>query len=48
MDPVERGGEVAVHLRDLHEASIPGTLPGATDFAAWTRQIDKIDRSWRD
>ena len=39
---------VAVHLRDLHEASIPGTLPGATDFAAWTRQIDKIDRSWRD
>ena len=39
---------VAVHLRDLHEGGIPGTLPGATDFAAWTRQIDKIDRSWRD
>ncbi len=39
---------VAVHLRDLHEGSIPGTLPGATDFAAWTRAIDKIDRSWRD
>lgn len=39
---------VAVHLRDLHEASVPGTLPGATDFAAWTRQIDRIDRSWRD
>lgn len=39
---------IAVHHRDMHEASIPGTLPGATDFAAWTRQIDKIDRSWRD
>jgi len=39
---------VAVHLRDLHEAAVPGTLPGATDFAAWTRQIDRIDRSWRD
>jgi len=39
---------VAVHLRDLHEAAVPGTLPGATDFTAWTRQIDRIDRSWRD
>lgn len=39
---------IKVHHRDMHEAMIPGTLPGATDFAAWTRQIDRIDRSWRD
>ena len=39
---------VAVHHRDLHEAAIPGTQPGATDFEAWVRQIDRIDRSWRD
>jgi ribulose-5-phosphate 4-epimerase/fuculose-1-phosphate aldolase len=39
---------VAVHHRDMHEVLIPGTQPGATDFAAWTRQIDRIDRSWRD
>lgn len=47
--PIVVGDDViAVHHRDLHESMIPGTQPGATDFAAWTRQIDKIDRSWRD
>ncbi len=39
---------VAVHQRDLGQAAIPGTQPGATDFEAWLRQIDRIDRSWRD
>ncbi|MEQ1497437.1 MAG: class II aldolase/adducin family protein [Novosphingobium sp.] len=39
---------VAVHLRDLHEAAVPGTLPGQADFDAWVRKIDRIDRSWRD
>jgi ribulose-5-phosphate 4-epimerase/fuculose-1-phosphate aldolase len=47
--PIVVGDDViAVHHRDMYEAMIPGTLPGATDFAAWTRQIDRIDRSWRD
>jgi len=39
---------VAVHQRDLREVQVPGTQPGATDFAAWVRRIDQIDRSWRD
>ncbi|WP_309750963.1 class II aldolase/adducin family protein [Novosphingobium sp.] len=39
---------VAVHLRDLAQGGVPGTLPGQADFDAWTRRIDKIDRSWRD
>ena len=26
----------------------PGTAPGEADFAAWTRRIDRVDRSWRD
>jgi len=39
---------VAVHQRDLHEAGVPGHLPGEADFAAWVRRIDRIDRSWRD
>jgi ribulose-5-phosphate 4-epimerase/fuculose-1-phosphate aldolase len=38
---------VAVHQRDLALATPPGGT-GAADFAAWKRQIDKIDRSWRD
>lgn len=38
---------VAVHQRDLGAARAPGG-PGAADLAAWTRRIDKIDRSWRD
>ena len=39
---------VAVHQRDLIEGQVPGKGPGEGDFAAWTRRIDKIDRSWRD
>lgn len=39
---------IAVHQRDLREVQVPGTMPGATDFAAWTRKIDRIDPSWRD
>ena len=38
---------VAVHQRDIGKASPPGG-PGVGEFAAWTRRIDKIDRSWRD
>lgn len=38
---------IAVHQRDLHMAQVPGG-PGAADFAAWVRVIDRIDRSWRD
>ena len=38
---------IAVHQRDLHEVQLPGG-PGAPDFAAWVRKVDKIDRSWRD
>lgn len=38
---------IAVHQRDLSQAMVPGG-PGAADFAAWVRQIDRIDRSWRD
>jgi ribulose-5-phosphate 4-epimerase/fuculose-1-phosphate aldolase len=39
---------VAVHQRDLRDVAVPGTQPGATDFAAWVRRIDRVDRSWRD
>ena len=39
---------VATHQRDLHEGGVPGMAPGQADFDAWTRQIDKVDRSWRD
>jgi hypothetical protein len=39
---------VAVHQRDLGQVAVPGSAPGATDFAAWVRRIDQIDRSWRD
>jgi len=39
---------VAVHQRDLGSVAVPGTQPGATDFAAWVRRIDRVDRSWRD
>jgi ribulose-5-phosphate 4-epimerase/fuculose-1-phosphate aldolase len=38
---------VAVHQRDLGQVQLPGG-PGAPDFAAFIRKIDKIDRSWRD
>ena len=39
---------VAVHQRDLSQAGVPGTLPGAADFDAWVRAVDRVDRSWRD
>ena len=39
---------IAVHQRDLHESQVPGTQPGAADFDAWVRRIDRTDRSWRD
>jgi len=39
---------IAVHQRDLGQVAVPGTKPGATDFNAWVRRIDQIDRSWRD
>ena len=38
---------LAVHQRDLSQVHVPGG-PGAADFAAWVRRVDKIDRSWRD
>jgi ribulose-5-phosphate 4-epimerase/fuculose-1-phosphate aldolase len=38
---------VAVHQRDLSQVNAGGA-PGEADFAAWTRRIDRIDRSWRD
>lgn len=38
---------IAVHQRDLGGARPPGG-PGAVDFAAMVRVIDRIDRSWRD
>jgi ribulose-5-phosphate 4-epimerase/fuculose-1-phosphate aldolase len=38
---------IAVHQRDLGQVALPGG-PGAADFAAWVRRIDKVDRSWRD
>lgn len=46
--PVIVSDEVlAVHQRDLDQVQLPGG-PGAADFAAWVRQIDRVDRSWRD
>lgn len=38
---------LAVHQRDLNQVELPGG-PGAADFAAWVRKIDKIDPSWRE
>ncbi len=38
---------IAVHQRDMAFAGPPGAL-GVPDFAALTRRIDQIDRSWRD
>ncbi|WP_193378039.1 class II aldolase/adducin family protein, partial [Sphingomonas elodea] len=46
--PIEISPEVvAVHQRDMHMAQVPGG-PGAADFAAMVRLVDRIDRSWRD
>jgi ribulose-5-phosphate 4-epimerase/fuculose-1-phosphate aldolase len=39
---------VAVHQRDIREATVPGVPAGAADFAAQVRRVDRIDRSWRD
>ena len=38
---------IAVHQRDLSQAQAPGG-PGAADFAAMVRLVDRTDRSWRD
>ncbi|MDT8758112.1 class II aldolase/adducin family protein [Sphingomonas psychrotolerans] len=38
---------VAVHQRDLHMAQVPGG-PGAADFAAMVRLVDRVDPGWRD
>lgn len=38
---------IAVHQRDLAQVQAPGG-PGAADFAAMVRLVDRIDRSWRD
>lgn len=38
---------IAVHQRDLRQIVLPGG-PGAADFAAWVRKLDRADRSWRD
>jgi len=38
---------IAVHQRDLGQVQLPGG-PGAADFAAWVRKLDRIDTSWRD
>lgn len=38
---------IAVHQRDLRQVALPGG-PGAADFAAWVRKLDRTDRSWRD
>ncbi|HVJ01658.1 MAG TPA: class II aldolase/adducin family protein [Sphingomonas sp.] len=38
---------VAVHQRDLSKVQLPGG-PGAPDFAAMVRLVDRTDRSWRE
>ncbi|MGV3458041.1 class II aldolase/adducin family protein [Sphingomonas sp.] len=38
---------IAVHQRDLHMAQVPGG-PGAADFAAMVRLVDRVDTSWRE
>jgi ribulose-5-phosphate 4-epimerase/fuculose-1-phosphate aldolase len=38
---------IDVHQRDLSQVQLPGG-PGAPDFAAMVRRVDKIDTSWRD
>jgi ribulose-5-phosphate 4-epimerase/fuculose-1-phosphate aldolase len=45
--PIEVPADVvAVHQRDISQTQIPGG-PGAAEFAAMTRIIDKFDSSWR-
>ena len=38
---------IAVHQRDISQTQIPGG-PGAAEFAAMVRRVDRIDKSWRD
>ncbi|MGK6355006.1 class II aldolase/adducin family protein [Sphingomonas sp. DT-207] len=38
---------VAVHQRDLSKVQLPGG-PGAPDFAAMVRLVDRVDKSWRE
>ena len=38
---------IGVHQRDLHMAQVPGG-PGAADFAAMVRLVDRVDKSWRE
>ncbi|WP_373486670.1 class II aldolase/adducin family protein [Blastomonas sp.] len=38
---------IDVHQRDLGQVQLPGG-PGAPDFAAMVRRVDRIDSSWRD
>lgn len=46
--PVEIPQDViAVHQRDIGKAQVPGG-PGAADFRAMVRLVDKIDTSWRE
>ena len=46
--PIHVGEDVVkVHQRDLSQVNAGGNV-GEADFAAWTRRIDRIDRSWRD
>jgi hypothetical protein len=46
--PIVVGQDVIdVHQRDIGSVALPGG-PGAAEFAAHVRKLDKIDRSWRD
>ncbi len=46
--PVQVPAEViAVHQRDIAKGMPAGAI-GAVGFEAWKRQVDKLDRSWRD
>jgi ribulose-5-phosphate 4-epimerase/fuculose-1-phosphate aldolase len=38
---------LAVHQRDLSKVQLPGG-PGAPDFAAMVRLVDRVDKSWRE
>lgn len=38
---------IAVHQRDIAKGMPAGAI-GSVGFEAWKRQVDKLDRSWRD
>ena len=40
--------QAAVNASNLSELLLTLGRVGEADFAAWTRRIDRIDRSWRD